>query len=259
MKSWLHKYDMNVFLSDDYRDINFARDCGVQNITVIPNGAAEEEFSDEPKLDLRELLGIPYDHFLILHVGSHTGVKGHAEALKIFAKARIKNATFLLAANDFGCGCKTSCRLKEKLFNHWPRHKCEGKRLLVTSLSREEVVAAFKEADLFLFPSNIECSPLVLFECMASGTPFLSTDVGNAREIVRWSQSGAILPTRFGAGKYSYAEVKGSAGMLEKLYQDRDRRERMAESGFGAWRERFTWGRVARAYEELYKGLVEGA
>jgi glycosyltransferase involved in cell wall biosynthesis len=55
---------------------------------------------------------------------------------------------------------------------------------MITSLSRIETLAAYHQADLFLFPSNIECSPLVLFESIASKTPFLTTDVGNAKEII---------------------------------------------------------------------------
>lgn len=257
MRTWLHKYDMNVFLSNDYRDIKFAHACGAQNITVIPNGAAEEEFLPDQRMDIRELLGIPRSHFLILHVGSHTGVKGHAEAIRMFATARVKNVTFLVIGNDFDGGCKKNCKFKEKLFNLWQGCRSDGKRLLVTALNRQETVAAYREADLFLFPSNIECSPLVLFECMASGTPFLSTDVGNAKEIADWSQSGEVMPTTWDCNGYSHAMMKESVAMLENLYRDQQRREKMAESGFRIWQERFTWGMIAREYESLYKRLVE--
>jgi glycosyltransferase involved in cell wall biosynthesis len=128
--------------------------------------------------------------------------------------------------------------------------------ILVTSLPRTDTVAAYMTADLFLFPSNIECSPLVLFECMASRTPFLSTDVGNAAEIADWSQSGLILPTRRDSKGYSKADIAGSVKVLENLYRDEQLRISMAESGFQAWRERFTWGRIAGDYENLYKKLV---
>ena len=69
MKSWLHRYDMTVFLSHDYRDINFAMGCGVKNITLIPNGAGEDQFLPDINLDIRKLLDMPQEDFLILHVG----------------------------------------------------------------------------------------------------------------------------------------------------------------------------------------------
>jgi glycosyltransferase involved in cell wall biosynthesis len=258
MRSWLHKYDMNVFLSDDYRDINFARDCGVKNIMVIPNGASEDEFLPEAKCDVRALLGIPHDNFLILHIGSHTSLKGHAEAIRIFAKARIRNATLLIAANEIPGGCARSCNIKRVVFNSWPGRRTDGKKVLIASLPRPETIAAYKTADLFLFPSNIECSPLVLFECMASRTPFFTTDVGNAMEIIRWSGGGMLLPTRKDAKGNSHANVTKSAEMLAAIYGDPAGRERMAKKGFTAWQERFTWGKIARAYEGLYLSLIQG-
>ena len=97
---------MNIFLSWNYRDINFAREAGVTKIAVIPNGAAEDEFAGDSRVDIRQSLSIPGDHFLLISVGSHTGLKGHAEAISIFKKARIRHATFLLVANSLHDGCQ---------------------------------------------------------------------------------------------------------------------------------------------------------
>src|SRR3954464_8829240 len=81
---WMKEYDSNVFLSNDYRDINFARKNGINKNLIIPNGAAADEFLPQSKIDIRKKLGIGSDEFFILHVGSYTGVKGHAEAIRIY-------------------------------------------------------------------------------------------------------------------------------------------------------------------------------
>ena len=172
MKTWLNDYDMNIFLSNDYRDINFARENGISKITVIPNGAAEDEFLQSVDVDIKRLLNIPATNKLILTVGSHTGVKGHAEAINIFRKANIKNSTLLIVANRCGMGCSPICQSKQLIFSVSPFRVKDHKQLIVSSLNRIDTIAAYQQADLFLFPSNIECSPLVLFECMASKTPF---------------------------------------------------------------------------------------
>jgi L-malate glycosyltransferase len=257
MESWMKKYDMNVFLSDDYRDINFARRCGVANIALIPNGAGADEFLPEPGVDVRRVLGIPPDHFLILHVGSHTGTKGHAEAIEIFRRSRVRRATLLIVGNDFGGGCVEYCGRSNVEFNKSLKRLLDGKRLIVARLSREETVAAYRAADLFLFPSNVECSPLVLFECMASKTPFLTTDVGNAAEIIRWSGAGRLLPTTKDAAGNSRAEVDPAAEMLAALRGRPGEREAMGAAGFEAWRARFTWELIAEKYETLYLDLVK--
>lgn len=256
MKSWMKKYDMNVFPSNDYRDINFARKNNIKKIKLIPNGASEEEFLGQNNIDIREKLNIPKNHFLILHVGSHTGLKGHREAIEIFEKAKITNATFLIIGNSFGGGCTKYCFIKEKLFNLSPRRLLDKKRLIVVSLSREQTISAYKEANLFLFPSNIECSPLVLFECMASKTPFLTTDVGNAREIISWSKSGLLLPTIKDKNGYSKAKINESARLLENILANSKRRALMGKIGFNIWKNKFTWEKITKKYESLYYRLI---
>ena len=163
---------------------------------LIPNGAGADEFEQKTDVSIRDRLKIPKNHFLILHVGSHTGAKGHKEAIQMLKKSKIKHATFLIVANSFGGGgCTLNCNLAEKIHLFNPFSKVSDKNIMIISLSREETVAAYHDADLFLFPSNIECSPLVLFEAMASKTPFLTTDVGNAKEIIEWTNGGELLPT----------------------------------------------------------------
>ena len=256
MREWLLDYNACVYLSNSYQDIEFARSCGARNSVVIPNGASRAEFDRVPRVDIRQRLGIPRDHFLLILVGSHTGQKGHEEAIRIFSRARVENATLVIIANDFGRGCGTKCKVLDRVFDLDVRNRVSGKDLIITSLTREETLAAYHEADLFLFPSNIECSPIVLFEAMASRTPFLTTDVGNAAEIVEWSRGGVVMPTLRDDRGLAHADVKGSSELLERLLKDSGWRDDMSERGYRAWTERFTWEAIAERYEDLYLDVV---
>ena len=256
MKTWMKQYDMNIFLSDDYRDANFARKNGIEKMVLIPNGAGEDEFLSENNFNIREKLRISQNSFLILHVGSHTGVKGHAEAIKIFKKAKIKNSTLLVIGNICGIGgCYRSCKRKGQFFNRMPLRFFDKRKIFINEMNRIETVSAYKAADLFLFPSNIECSPIVLFECMASKTPFLTSDVGNSVELINWSNSGILLPTNKGQHNrgLSRVDVKKSSEMLNALANDKQKREKMAEAGFNIWKEKYSWEKISLEYEKLYK------
>lgn len=256
MKKWIKGYDMNVFLSQDYQDIEFARKDKVKNICVIPNGASSDEFLASYGGNIRKELRIPEKDFLIITVGSHTGLKGHDEAIKIFKKVNIKNATFVIIGNSFSFICKTKCQL-QSFFSRLNRFLiAKNKKILSLDLPRKKVVAMYQAADLFLFPSNIECSPIVLFECAASKTPFLSTDAGNASEIVNWTQSGQILPT-ITRGDLVYANIDKSVPLLEEMYYNSEKREKMASMGYEAWKGNFSWEKIAVKYEKLYKNLLE--
>ena len=116
MKTWMKEYDMNIFSSDVYQDIEFARKNDIKKLTMIPNGASELEFTREAIIDIRKYLGIPANQFLILHVGSHTGIKGHAEAIEIFRRSNLKNASFVIVGEVFSRYCYFSCKAKELLF-----------------------------------------------------------------------------------------------------------------------------------------------
>jgi glycosyltransferase involved in cell wall biosynthesis len=256
MKTWLKQYDKCIYLSKNYRDINFAKENGITNDVWIPNGAGEDEFNAMSTFDIKSFLRIPPNHFLIIHVGSHTGAKGHKEAIEIFKKAKIPHSTLLIIANNFGGGCTNSCHRSEKFYRWNPYARILDKNIIIKSLSREETVAAYQSADLFLFPSNIECSPIVLFECMASRTPFLTTDVGNAREIISWSQSGILLPTIKDSKGYSHADIMQSKKSLEEIYHNPAKLSAMQDTGFHSWQKRFSWEKIACQYEELYSKLM---
>ncbi|MEI7620360.1 MAG: glycosyltransferase family 4 protein [Candidatus Falkowbacteria bacterium] len=251
MGRWMKQYDLDVFLSNDYRDINFARDNGVDKLLVIPNGASSEEFLGETDFDFRKELEIDRDDFLVLLVGSHTGEKGHKEVIEIFSQANLERSTLVIIANTYRITCYLECRVRSIIHNLLHQNK-----ILIKTLDRKKTVVAYKKSDLFLFPSNIECSPLVLFEAMASRLPFLTTDVGNSKEIIEWSQGGLLLPTRKDSRGYSYAQINESADLLKKLHGDKELREKLAESGFKSWQEKFTWEKIAKNYEEQYKKLL---
>jgi L-malate glycosyltransferase len=255
MPGWLKEYDQLVVLGETCRDTQFARECGMTHWMVIPNGAAAEEFLPTTGVDIRARLGIPADNGLILHVGSHSGLKGQAEAIRIFAKADLQGITLVLVGNGLSTPRGLACRRLASRFRIDPRQLLRGKRLVLTELSRVETVAAFRVADIFLFPSLIECSPIVLFECMASLTPFLTTDAGNAREILDWAHTGEILPGHHSSDGLVHANIDAGAALLKQLYADRTRRATMAENGFAAWQQRFTWENVAGQYERLYYDL----
>ncbi|MHB8121807.1 MAG: glycosyltransferase family 4 protein [Desulfuromonadaceae bacterium] len=283
LPEFMRQYDMNVFLSDSYRDISFAREHNIAKTILIPNGASAAEFLG-PVTDIRSQLGIVPDHFLILHVGSHTGSKGHKEAMEIFRQTDIRNVTLLIVGNEPSGGCGIICREYAVHLNESTQFLTENKRIVVTTLTRPETVSAYHAADLFLFPSNIECSPIVLFECMASRTPFLVTDVGNSSEIIEWSGgAGVLLPSdkptflpRNGTLRTRIvkkllislgrsddftvvrANILGSVELLEKMYLDVAKREEMGHAGFLAWQKRFSWEKIAGEYEALYRNLLEG-
>lgn len=249
----LKRYDHLVFHSDSYRDIEYVRRHGMAHYSVIPNGAARHEF-EAVDTTFRSRHGIPDDVPLLLTVGTHTGVKGHSLVIRAFRKARIGGAVLVVIGNipDQG-GCFANCQRHA----WWAKLSSNGqKRVLLLNPPRTDVVAAFHAADLFLLGSNIECSPIVLFEAMASRTPFLTVECGNAAEIAAWSGGGVVVSTDKFSNGFARGKLKPMARAIEESINEPDRRARMAAEGLRAWQERFTWETIALQYERLYHSIT---
>lgn len=125
------------------------------------------------------------------------------------------------------------------------------KQVLKVDLARPELVQAFKNADLFVFASNIEYSPLVLFETAAAGTPFLSVPVGNADEIARWTGGGVICQAPKDERGYTRVDPEVLAGEMKRMMADRQRLAVLGETAHARWQAQFTWARIAERYESI--------
>lgn len=254
MPDAMKRYDHLIFHSHTYRDIEFTRQHGLSHYTVIPNSASEEEFR-HADLTFRQRYGIPGDAPLLLTVGGHTGMKGHSLVIEAFRRAQVGRTVLVIIANTVGGkGCLPDCERRAR----WVRIVSLGrKRVLLLNPTRADVVAAFHAADLFIFGSNLECSPLVLFEAMASKTPFVTVACGNAKEIVDWGRGGVVIPTAQRPDGMVEADPVVMASFIEDLIASPDKRLRLAESGRRAWQEQFTWEKIATRYEQLYHALVD--
>lgn len=288
MPNVMRQYDHLVFHANDYRDIDFTRQHGLVNYSVIPNGAAAEEF-DSPAGDFRERYGIDTNSPMLLTIGNHTGEKGHRLAIETLRRLSVDHASLVIigglsersnlwfgvglpltkamkrlrvydaarillnaALGGASRGCLPECRTQAKLVN---LHRA-GKQIFLLDPPRQDVVAAYQAADLFLFGSNVEYSPLVLFEAMAAGLPFVTTACGNASEIIAWSGGGVLVPSNRREDGTVHASPADFSLAVESLLSDSDRRARLGRSGREAWRSRFTWDAIAQKYEKLYTSLV---
>jgi len=128
------------------------------------------------------------------------------------------------------------------------------KRIMCLDMPREDVISAFLEADLFVFASKVEYSPLVLFEAAAAGTPFLTVPVGNSREIVRWTGGGWICPADVDERGYTKVSPSVLAREMEKAVHSPEYLKRLGEAGRRAWLDRFNWAKIAQSYERILRG-----
>lgn len=108
-------------------------------------------------------------------------------------------------------------------------------------VSREQMPLVYREADVFVLPSQQEGMSIALLEAMASGLPVVVTDTGGTAELVTQGQNGEIVP---------WADVPALGAALHDLLHDEGRRRQMGiESRIRAMQ--FGWPVLATGYLEL--------
>ena len=128
------------------------------------------------------------------------------------------------------------------------------KQTLLLDLPRDELIQAFKNADLFVFASNIEYSPLVLFESAAAGTPFLSVPVGNAEEIAEWTGCGIICPGNVNSKGYTRVSPKVLAAHMKDAMNSPHLLKELGQRGYNRWKEKYSWAKIIVDYEKILAG-----
>jgi glycosyltransferase involved in cell wall biosynthesis len=131
-----------------------------------------------------------------------------------------------------------------------------SKQATITDLPRPELVQAYLNSNLFVFASNVEYSPLVLFEAAAAGLPVLTVPVGNAAEIVSWTGGGVVCPAPQDALGYTRVDPSVLAVHLTQLSADPEGLASLGAHARLEWSKRFTWAIVADRYEALFRELV---
>lgn len=289
MPAILRKFDELVFYASDYRDIDFARAHAISDFTVVPNAASEREFSVPADPGFRRRHGIAEDAFVIVTVGTLTDdQKGHRELAEAFDLVDFHGRTAVLVLNgniirrqgpkDVGLRglARAARRWARASWKTWSRGRrapdgvkeplaslvarinrpTTRKHVRIVDLPRAELVQAYLNSDLFVFASNIEYSPLVLFEAAAAGLPFLTVPVGNSAEIASWTGGGVVCPAQRDERGYTRVDPVILAEHISRLAADPGLLDALGRSGRRAWSERFTWDVVSGQYESLFERLI---
>lgn len=170
---------------------------------VIYNGLDMTKLSKKTKREMRLILNIPQDVFVICHSGRYTEAKNHSMIMQCAIRLCRKYSDIYFILMGRGVKERYSDTIQEKQIS-------ENVRLLGY---RSDVLDVLKCADLFYFPSLNEGQPNSLIEAMASDLPFIASDIPSIRETVPEEYQNRLVDP------YS---LEKNYEALEKAYLEKD-------------------------------------
>jgi len=177
----------------------------LKKILVVPNEIDLQRF--KPKHQKNKIPQVLFVHRMSERKGAHYLVPIAERVLK-----KVK-ADFVIAG-DGPYLPVLQAQIKRKKLGRWVK--------TLGSVPNREVMRLYSQSDVFLMPSDEEGFPRVLLEAMATGTPFVASDVGGVRDIVSKSAQDSVVEK---------GDVNAFADKLIELLSDEKLRAKLSKEG----------------------------
>jgi len=163
-------------------------DAPPEKISVVPCGVNLEQFRAVDKAEARQYLHLE-DEKIILFVGRIDPLKGIDKLIKALVYLRNIQGLRLLV---IGGGENSQHEVKQ--LRKLARNLGVENSVTFLDLVRHEKLPYFYSgADVCVVPSYYESFGLVALESLACGTPVVTTDVGDFRNIIREGETGYVV------------------------------------------------------------------
>jgi glycosyltransferase involved in cell wall biosynthesis len=204
-------------------------------LVVIPNGYDSTFFFPRNTNECRSLLNIPANKKVIFNISNLIDIKGHRyliEAIGKVAKTR----------SDIYCIIAGKGYLLEALEQQIKNSKLENYIKLVGWIPDDKIPIYINTSDFFVLPSLGEGNPIVMFEAIGCGRPFIGTNVGGIPEIINSEDYGLLCEPA-----NSEELEKTIISALNKKW-DTSKIKEYAES--------FTWRNIAKTTKSVYEHSI---
>jgi len=235
--------DKIVAVSKVNRD-DIVRKLGVKpdKVAVVPNGLDFEIF--DRKVDVTEFKkkhGV--DGPLILFVGRITKHKGIQFLIKAAPSIlrEFPTSRFMIVGEDYGY-LEDLRRLVEEL-------GILDYVIFLSRLSQNEIVQAYKSADVFVLPSALEAFGLVVVEAMVSGTPVVASNYGGIRCLVQDGVNGLL---------FDVENVSDLVSKILVLLRDQELRNAFVTKAYSQAKEQYSIEHTIDELLNVYAKLHDG-
>jgi glycosyltransferase involved in cell wall biosynthesis len=204
-------------------------------VSVIYNGIDISAFHNLPeKGTFRHRYGLEGKE-IILFLGKITPRKGVDFLVRAYSMLQRDSAVLVIAGNDMGYKTKVDRIIAERNL---------GGRVIYTGLLVDDwKLAAYRDADVLVYPSVYEVFGLVPFEALLCGTPVIVADDCGCGEIIGREGIGVMV---------RYNDDRGLCNAIGGVLENKAHASEMAGRGKAFVERELSWGMIAARYEDVY-------
>jgi glycosyltransferase involved in cell wall biosynthesis len=236
----LRAFDQVVFLSNKadftrFFDVWVAKKTRCKNTRMIPNGIDARNWHLIPA-NFREFANLS-DGVFFLYVANYFPGKNQAMALEAFCNANIQGSVLVFIGSELGDYGSSVMATWNNIRTNYPNLSVH----FYENLERSQVISAFRSCDIAVISSKSEAQPLTILESMASGKPFISTDVGCVTEF----EGGLVVKN-----------IEEMARSMRKLAENPAERGELGRRGKECFDLNYSAEVTTRAWLDLINQLV---
>lgn len=179
IKKYISKFDRIICITQSGKDSIYIEKMCKDKKVVFGNAAEDIFFSDQLlKNNIYKYDQNIQDRYL-LSVANYSDVKNQIEILESFYKADISDCSMVFIGREENEYYNKLLNKKKELDIKFGEKSVS----FLTGVKREDIPGIISDADIYITGSKWEAYSISLIEAMSVGTPFISTNVGNAAEL----------------------------------------------------------------------------
>jgi alpha-maltose-1-phosphate synthase len=228
-------------------------------VRVIHNGIDPDEYRPRPAPATLRRLGVNPDIPIVLFVGRITRQKGILHLVRAIPYLHGEMQVVLCA------GAPDTQAIADEMTTLVSAARRDAEIEVVwipEMLPKEDVIALYTHASVFVCPSVYEPFGIINLEAMACETPVVASAVGGIPEIVVPGETGVLVPLETEGGDSPEPRdperfSRDLAAAVNELMAAPDRRAAMGKAARARVLQHFSWRHIAEITLEFYRELVE--
>ena len=259
-KTAIEMADAVIAVSESTRaDVLRLFDIDPARVQVIHNGIDLEEYRERRDEAVLKRYGVDPAQPYVLFVGRITRQKGIMHLVRALQHLDPGFQVVLCA----GAPDTPEIAAEMKSAVEQARVTRPGVIWIDEMVPKEDVIALYSGAEVFVCPSIYEPFGIINLEAMACGTPVVASAVGGIPEVVVPGETGLLVPVEQ-MNEAPFEPVNADtfafdlAEAINELMRDEARRRYMGKKARERVEEFFSWEAIARKTAELYREVCEG-